>query len=130
MDRIKGIRQKTNGGVYSQLVPFGTDAILVDFLSGLDLQEELKIGGKHSTTITEESDSQTSIIEKYYNDANPAIVTYTLQVTITQTNSTTTTIVMNLYEGDQTTTILHSKTITITQNIINQKVTTSIQEVL
>lgn len=127
MDRIKGIRQKTGQNTYAPLVPFGTDAILVDFLSGLDLEQQLKIGGNHTTSIIENNENQTTVTEKYYNQngvAN-ANVTYTVKTVIIQNNNTTT-ITISIYEGNQTTTVLRSKTITITDNAT----TSTVQEVL
>ena len=134
MDRIKGIRQKTGADSYSALVPFGADAEFIDFLSGLDLEQQLKIGGNHVTKITENSDTQTTIVEKYYNEngsSNDSDIEYTIVTIIVQNpNNSSVTVTMSLYKGNQTTTALHSKTITIEDTVQQSKSVTNIQEAL
>lgn len=62
--RIKQIRQKDSNGNYLTSVPLGADGFLVDMFSGLDLEEELKLGGNHYTEITEDDD--VTIIKEWY----------------------------------------------------------------
>ena len=42
--RLKGLKQKRNGGLYSEFIPFGTDGKYIDMLDGLDLEQQLKFG--------------------------------------------------------------------------------------
>lgn len=49
-NRIKGLRQKTQTG-YDSFVPFGADGRFIDMDSSLNLEQELKIGGNHTTSI-------------------------------------------------------------------------------
>ena len=66
MERIKGIRQKTGAGQYSNFVPFGSDGQLIDMASELNLEYELKLGSKHITRITNaDGIIKTQIIEYY-----------------------------------------------------------------
>lgn len=63
--RIKQIRQKTfNNGFLP--IPFGADGNFIDMFSGLDLEEELKIGGNHYVQI-ESGEFDTTIVEYYSN---------------------------------------------------------------
>lgn len=109
-DRIKGLRQKNSQGVFDALVPFGTDGIFVDMVSGLDNEEELKIGGNHTSTIVENSDGSTTITELFKNLNN--VITYTIVTNIITAQNGSTTITSVLKERD-TETVLRSKTITI-----------------
>lgn len=54
LGRIKQIKQKQNGVFPSAGVPIGTDGLLVDMLSQLDLEEELKLGGSHYAKVTQQ----------------------------------------------------------------------------
>lgn len=64
--RIKQIRQKT-GQSYSDAIPIGTRGLLVDMISELDLQEQIKLGGNHYTSISQTS-LATSITEWYFSE--------------------------------------------------------------
>ena len=66
MERIKGIRQKTGAGQYSNFVPFGSDGQLIDMASELNLEYELKLGPRHITKIINTDNSDNEIIEGYY----------------------------------------------------------------
>jgi len=96
MDRIKGLRQK-NQNTYNPLVPFGTDGILVDMASGLNNEEELKLGGNHNVSITE-ANGITTITETYLDQADPKQVKYTVKTEISENNNGTT-IITSLWEG-------------------------------
>ncbi len=61
--RIKEIRQKT-GESFSSPIPLGTNGFLVDMLSKLDLEQELKLGNNHYVNIDQGEDSL--IITEYY----------------------------------------------------------------
>ena len=65
MQRVKGYREKTGTALYSNLIPFGTDGVFVDMNSGLNLEEDILIGGNHYTTIQESSDTTTVINETF-----------------------------------------------------------------
>lgn len=63
LGRIKQIRPKTNGG-FGTSIPLGVDGLLTDMVSGLDLEEELKLGGNHYVQIYETTTS--TIIKEWY----------------------------------------------------------------
>ena len=109
MDRIKGLRQKQSDSSYNSLVPFGTDGILVDMLSGLDNEQEFKLGGNHTSVITEVNDTTTTIVETYKALDN-STVTYTVETTIVENANSSTSITIVLKRGG---TIINSKAITI-----------------
>ncbi len=85
MDRIKGLRQKQSDSSYNSLIPFGTDGVLVDMLSGLDNEQEIKLGGNHTSVITEVNATTTSIVETYKALDNTT-VTYVVETTIVENN--------------------------------------------
>lgn len=64
--RIKQIRKRTGTKQYSS-VPIGTNGILVDMLSELDLEEEIKLGGNHYVDIIQ-TDTATEIREWYFSE--------------------------------------------------------------
>lgn len=77
--RNKGFRQrisKTGNHQYGDFIPFGTDGLLVDMDSDLDLEQELKLGGKHLSHIEESVDQlgnpTTTITENYATAAEMA----------------------------------------------------------
>lgn len=65
--RIKQIRKRQNGA-FSTGVPIGTDGILVDMISELDLEQEIRLGGNHYVEINQTSTS-TEIKEWYFSEA-------------------------------------------------------------
>lgn len=67
LNRIKQIRQKSSSGNYLAGIPIGTDGLLVDMLSNLDLEEELRLGGNHYVEI-QDDDQATRIYEWYYTE--------------------------------------------------------------
>ena len=66
-ERIKQIRQRSEGS-FTTGVPIGTDGILVDMISELDLEEELRLGGNHYVDIVE-TNTATEIKEWYFSEA-------------------------------------------------------------
>ena len=62
--RVKEIKSKI-GDSFSTPYPIGTDALYVDVLSKLDLEEQLKLGGPHCVSIIT-SPSNTKIREWYF----------------------------------------------------------------
>lgn len=64
--RIKQVRQKVEDRFIS--FPLGADAKHIDMFSGLDLEEELKLGGNHHV-IVEEFEDRTIIREKYFHES-------------------------------------------------------------
>ena len=109
MDRIKGLRQKQSDSSYNSLIPFGTDGVLVDMLSGLDNEQELKLGGNHTSVITEVNATTTSIVETYKALDNTT-VTYVVETTIVENNDSSTDITISLKQNDV---IIKSKSIVI-----------------
>lgn len=118
MDRIKGLRQKQSDSSYNSLVPFGTDGILVDMLSGLDNEQEFKLGGNHTSVITEVDDTTTTIVETYKALDN-STVTYVVETTVTENNDLSTSITVTLKRGGA---ILNSKTITIPADDVTMEI--------
>lgn len=118
MDRIKGLRQKQSDSSYTSLVPFGTDGILVDMLSGLDNEQEFKLGGNHTSVITEVDDTTTTIVETYKASDN-STVTYVVETTITENNDSSTSITVTLKRGGVT---LNSKTIIIPADDVTMEI--------
>lgn len=64
-ERIKGLHIKQENNEYSNLIPFGTEGQLIDMISTLDLEEEIKLGGNHYAEL-KETDEQTVLKEWYY----------------------------------------------------------------
>lgn len=69
--RIKGLRRYTQNSEtpFSNMIPFGTDGDLVDIFSGLDLEEELLLGGRKTISFQEPQDALI-ITEKYFDREN------------------------------------------------------------
>ena len=114
--KSKGLRQKQPNGSFGPFVPFGTDGTLVDMLSGLNNELEMKLGGNHTSTIVEsvvQEENVTTITERYKAIDNNTVV-YSVVTTITEHANGSTTIVSAIYSGSDTTlTPLNVKTITI-----------------
>jgi len=122
MQRVKSVRKKTSEGTFGSAIPFGTDGILVDMLSGLDNEQELKIGGNHVSSIEEDGNNTT--ITEVFKDLTNTNILYTLITVITEINNTTT-ITMNLYSGEYEVgaTPLRFKTITFSETAIDTTIT-------
>lgn len=67
LKRIKQIRPKTNGG-FDTVYPLGVDGLLTDMVSGLDLQQELTIGGNHYVEINQ-TNTAVEIKQWYFSQA-------------------------------------------------------------
>lgn len=86
--RIKQIRKRQNGS-FSAGVPIGTDGILVDMISELDLEQEIRLGGNHYVEINQ-TEVATEIKEWYFSEARGTrtieqmsnFVTYSASITI------------------------------------------------
>jgi len=65
MKITKGFYQKNQDNTYGSYTPFGTDGQLVDMISGLNLEYELKLGTEHDVQIHNDSETLTTIIENY-----------------------------------------------------------------
>ena len=134
IDRMKGLREKTGSAIYANLIPFGTDGKLVDMLSGLDLEEELMVGGNHYVSIQETSDTETAIVETYAKKADVEAGTATDYHVVTTTITTDSvtddviiSIVLSHFDNTASTPeVLRRKTITIGES----GVATDIEEVL
>ena len=137
--RVKEIRQKRENNTFLS-IPLGTDGLLVDMLSKLDLQEELKLGNDHyvqieeDTIIISDKEVQRTIIKEWYFKTfkgsktieqmkQNGDITFSVKTEIIGEDNIT----MTLYEGDiSDNKILHTKEITIQQETsfvyINQEV--------
>lgn len=65
MKITKGFYQKNQDNTYGSYTPFGTDGQLVDMISGLNLEYELKLGTEHDVQIHNDSETLTTVIENY-----------------------------------------------------------------
>lgn len=65
--RIKQIRKRSNGSFPTTGIPIGTDGILVDMISQLDLEEEIRLGGNHYVDIVQ-TNTATEIKEWYFSE--------------------------------------------------------------
>ena len=87
--RIKQIRPRQSGS-FPTSIPIGTDGLLVDMISQLDLEEEIRLGGNHYVDIYD-TKTDTVIKEWYLSESkgttpieqvNDNIVKYTVYTTI------------------------------------------------
>ena len=89
LGRIKQIRPRQSGS-FPTSIPIGTDGLLVDMVSQLDLEEEIRLGGNHYVSITQTKTS--TVIKEWYfteskgdtpiEDVDDSIVAYTAQASI------------------------------------------------
>ena len=134
--RIKEIRKKSSLNTFSS-VPIGADGLLIDMLSGLDLQQELKLGNSHYVEIKDQTRTpdegdpyDVTIIKQWYLDeAKPSTVSidnltshilYSLYIQITDDK-----IEQILYKGAiDSSNQLHTKVIDISPSstAINQQI--------
>ena len=85
---IKGSRQKITTGSYGNYIPFGADGEYIDMRSGLNLERQLKLGGDHSATISENEYGNT-VITEIYADQNSTNNYYKVITTIAQNGAIT-----------------------------------------
>ena len=96
-NRIKGLREKLSNKTYGSFTPFGTDGFLVDMMSGLQLEEELKVGGDHETEISKDANDNTIVKEKYTTNG---VQKYSTETIISKDKETDiVTIDIKLFEG-------------------------------
>lgn len=78
LKRIKTLHQKKNDDFIS--IPLGVDGLLVDMMSKLDLEEDLKIGNNHFVQILDENQYDTTIIQYYCSESRAKLVEGNLTV--------------------------------------------------
>lgn len=115
--RIKQIRKRNNLNSFDG-IPLGTDGLLVDMISGLDLEEELRLGNNHRVSIEEISDTVTQITELYYNSNSFNTLEYSVVIRIEEIPAQDSTqITMTLYKGAaQAVNKLHEKVTVIDES--------------
>lgn len=134
--RIKQIRKKEDSG-FGASIPLGTDGLLVDMLSGLDLEEELKLGNDHDATIVQKKVDNvdvTEIEEKYYDEKRE--IKFSVFISIEE-DSNGTTVNMKLFKGAivrqqgeiTETNLLHTKTTTISNEVVDSEEGTRTTEI-
>lgn len=96
MEKIKSIKQKISASSFSDPIPFGADGVNIDMASGLNLEEQFKLGGLENYTISETS-SGTEISSTYKNNAGNIINIITYK--IVENISTGTTITASLKDS-------------------------------
>ena len=101
MNRIKGLKQKQGNNSFSDLIPFGTDGNLVDMSSGLNIEEELKLGGNHDVSISSDPSTQRTTVTEFYYDKTGDTVQYIIESVIDSSNSDSTSIISSLYQENQ-----------------------------
>lgn len=92
IERIKEVRQFHRADSippFSDPIPLGTDADLVDVYSGLDLEQELLLGGNKTTSLTFKQGTDgskiTLIIQKFYEKEFLQTAIYTKKTYIKET---------------------------------------------
>lgn len=111
-DRVKGYHPKLDNGDYGPFMPFGSDGILIDMLSGLNLEYEMILGGKRRTEITESSNS-IQITTIFYNMNSEQTYKIIIQIpnsVITSTSGSIGNITAQLYDSSNT--LLKTRTLT------------------
>ena len=73
--KIKSVRQKIGNNEFDLPISLGADGKNVDMESGLDLEEEFKMGGVSDVDITEDELGATIIVERFYDKAGTLIGT-------------------------------------------------------
>lgn len=88
--RIKQIKPKQYGQFPDVGIPIGTDGLLVDMISQLDLEQEIRLGGNHYVDI-KQTPTETTIKQWYFSESkgnvpieevDDSIVTYTVKIRI------------------------------------------------
>ncbi len=77
IQRIKQINQRNDQPFNSQhpfdTIPLGVDGLLVDMMSNLDLEEDLKIGSNHYVEINQINEYDTIITQYYFSQSRVII---------------------------------------------------------
>ena len=124
MERVKNLRKKITPNSFGDPIPIGTDGILVDMLSGLDNEQELKLGGNHIADISEDGNI-TTIIEQYCKNDVAKTIVYTVKTVVVDNEDNSTTITVEIYNGNSTAVAdkLNTKIINIPVEVPNQSLT-------
>ena len=119
--RIKTLRQR-DGQYFENVFPIGADGKYIDMESGLDLEQELKLGNNHYVEIQENED--TTIIRQYYLDipkGDTALsdltehIKYSVETTIDANDNITSLLYRGNISEDESD-IIHSKVIKFTSS--------------
>ncbi len=91
--RVKQIKPRQGGSFPASGIPIGTDGLLVDMISQLDLEQEIRLGGNHYVDMIE-TEIATVIKQWYFTQARnnrtisqmsaANLITYSGRVTITK----------------------------------------------
>lgn len=108
--RVKGMRRKTSSSTFGNFVPFGTDGIFTDMASGLDLEQELKLGGNQQVTITEPDEDSTLIVETYSDSKGNEV--YKIETLVTKNEREEPVVSTKLYKGQE---LIKSKSISFVE---------------
>ena len=98
--------------------------ITVVFIFGIckvikwDNEQEFKLGGNHTSVITEVDDTTTTIVETYKASDN-STVTYVVETTVTENNDSSTSITVALKRGGV---VINSKTIVIPADDVTMEI--------
>lgn len=114
---VKGTKQKLGAGSYGSYIPFGIDGQYADMFSGLDLEQELKIGGPEQIQIVQNEDGSFDIIQNIQTIDASENGYYKLTVNI---NEEATLITQKLYwvDAQGQNTLKRTKTISIIEEDI------------
>lgn len=108
--KTKGYRKKTENS-YSAFIPFGSDGEFIDMFSGLDLEEEMRLGGHRDVSFSE-NDGAITVTETYYNAGGTQIYRVVTTLSSGAITSGSGTVTVDLYVGTSTTR-KRRKTITV-----------------
>ena len=111
--RVKGYRKKAETG-YEAFIPFGSDGEFIDILSGLNLEEEMRLGGRRNVSFSE-NDGAIIITETYYNTSGTQIYRVVTTLSSGAITSGSGTVTVDLYVGTSTTRKIR-KTITVSDS--------------
>lgn len=108
--RVKGYRKKAETG-YEAFIPFGSDGEFIDILSGLNLEEEMRLGGRRNVSFSE-NDNTITVTETYYNADGTQIYRVVTTLSSGAITSGSGTVTVDLYTGTSSTRTKR-KTITV-----------------
>ena len=109
--RVKGYRKKAETG-YEAFIPFGSDGEFIDILSGLNLEEEMRLGGRRDVGFSENTNGTITVTETYYNASNTQIYRVVTTLSSGAITSGSGTVTVDLYTGTSSTRTKR-KTITV-----------------